>query len=294
MSNNPLAGTAIGFGTMSLCIENDRPTEAESIRMIEELIDEAGLNFIDTADAYCLNEKEFGYGDRIVSKFMGRKNVIVATKGGFTRPEGAWKPCGNPAYLRAACEASLKNMGAETIDLYQYHRPDPTVPYADSLGELARLREEGKIKHIGISNASLKQLTLAKEIVDVSSIQNQLSVLGYQAKWDDPIFRFCEANDVAFIAYGPLTGHLTPYMLETLSERFNQAARERSLTPYQLALLGLRGLSPTIIPIPGSTSKQHVLENLSVSKITLAQDVVSEINAMLREDVKKPKAKNLV
>src|SRR5436190_19477803 len=132
MSNHPFAGAAIGFGTMSLCIENDRPTEAESIRMIEELIDEAGLSFIDTADAYCLGEEEFGYGERIVSKFAGRNDVTITTKGGFTRPQGNWKQRGDPAYLRAACEASLERLGVETIDLYQYHTPDARVPYADS------------------------------------------------------------------------------------------------------------------------------------------------------------------
>src|SRR5436309_1993716 len=106
MSNHLLANASVGFGTMSLCITADRPTEAESIRMMEELIAEGGLNFIDTADAYCLTEEEFGYGERIVAKFMGRPDVTIATKGGFTRPGGAWKRRGDAAYLRSACEAS--------------------------------------------------------------------------------------------------------------------------------------------------------------------------------------------
>lgn len=291
MSNNLLADKAIGFGTMSLCITDDRPTEAESVRMIETLIDEDGLRFIDTADAYCLGEEEFGYGERIVAKFMGRDDVTIATKGGFTRPNGAWKRCGDPAYLRSACEASLMRLGVSQIGLYQFHVPDPEVPFEESFGEVVRLQAEGKVEHVGVSNVTLEQLRSAKQMADVRSVQNSLGFIYYERDQHDPILRFCEANNIAYIAYAPLSGHRNPYLIETLSPRFNQVAERMSLTPYQLALLALRALSPVIIPIPGSKSKQHVMENLATKNLTLSPEVLQEIDTILEEESQKKEEK---
>ncbi len=269
---------------MSLCITADRPSESESIRMIEELIDNDGLTFIDTADSYCLNEDEFGYGERIVAKFAGDPRLTIATKGGFTRPDGEWIPRGDPAYLRSACEASLPRLGIDAIELYQFHTPDDDVPYEESIGELVRLREEGKIKNIGVSNASLEQLTLAKGIANVRSIQNPLSILFYSAESIeeyDSILRYCEANAITFIAYAPLGGFHNPYVLPTVSQELNALAESLKITVYQLALLTLRALSSSILPIPGSKSKEHIVENLAIKNLALSAESLAKIAAIM-------------
>lgn len=283
MPISPLASIPVGFGTMSLCIRPDRPTEKESIALIEELI-AAGLRFIDTADCYCLGEEDFGYGERIVAPFMKRNDVLVATKGGMIRPEGRWARKGDAAHLRSACEASLKRLGVEQIELYQFHAPDKDVPIEESLNELVKLRAEGKIKHIGVSNFWLDDLKVAREIADVVSVQNPLSILFYEQEQYDGILRYCEESGVNFIAYAPLGGFRQPYIFSQISEDFNALAARLSMTPYQLALLRLKALSPSIVPIPGSVSKQHVLENLAIGTMSISSEVVSEVDGIIARE----------
>jgi aryl-alcohol dehydrogenase-like predicted oxidoreductase len=252
--------------------------------MIVELIESNGLTFIDTANVYCLNDTELGYGEEIVKPFVGREGVTVATKGGMTRTGTAWGTRGDPAFLRSECEASLERLGTECIDLYQFHAPDENVPYAESLGELVRLRDEGKIRNIGVSNADLDELTLAKEMADVCSVQNPLSILFYDSKnkaeFDD-ILRYCEVNDIAYIAFAPLGGHRNPYVLPTVSEEMNALAESLGITVYQLALLTLRALSPSIIPIPGSKSKEHIIQNLAIGKLQLSPETLSKMATII-------------
>jgi aryl-alcohol dehydrogenase-like predicted oxidoreductase len=284
MSTKILSDIKVGFGTMSLCITADRPSPAESITMMEAAIERGNLTFIDTANCYALNESEFGYGEHIVKPFVHRAGVTVGTKGGMTRTGTAWGRRGDPAYLRSMCEASLERLGTDSIDLYQFHTPDPNVPYAESLGELVRLREEGKIKNIGISNANIEQLTLAKEIADVVSVQNPLSIIYYDPKDHDEIdqiLRYCESNGIAFIAYAPLGGHRNSYIMPTVSEEMNQLAESLGMTVYQLALLALCALSPSIIPIPGSKSEAHILENLAIAKLRLSSETLRQIAAIM-------------
>ena len=284
MSQALFANTRIGMGTMSMCITADRPSQSESIKMIEELIEHDGLTFIDTANVYCLNDTELGYGEEIVKPFVHRSGVTVATKGGMTRTGTAWGRRGDPAFLRSECEASLERLGTESIDLYQLHDADQNVPYADSIGELVRLRDEGKIKHIGVSNADLKQLTLAKEMADVCSVQNPFSILFYDSENHaefDQVLRYCESNDIAFIAYAPLGGHHNPYVLPTVSEEMSRLAESLAMTIYQLALLTLCAFSPSIIPIPGSKSKDHIMENLAIAKLQLSPETLNRMAAIL-------------
>ena len=212
---------------------------------------------------------------------MKRKDVLIATKGGFTRPEGKWVRKGDAKYLRSACEASLERLGVEQIELYQFHTPDPNVPIQESLGEIVRLKDEGKIEHIGVSNFWLDDLKVAKEMADVVSVQNPLSIIFYEPEQYNPILRYCEEHSIAFIAYAPLGGWRQPYMLSQISEDFNALATKQGLTPYQLGLLRLKALSPSIIPIPGSVSKQHVLENLATETMTISDDVKVEVDAII-------------
>ncbi len=262
---------------MSLCITADRPSQDQSIKMIETAIEQGSLTFIDTANCYALNEDDFGYGELIVKPFVHRAGITVATKGGMTRTGTAWGSRGDPGYLRSMCEASLVRLGTDSIDLYQFHTPDPEVPYAESLGELVRLREEGKIKNIGISNANLEELTLAKEMANVCSVQNPLSIIYYDSTEYDPILRYCELKDIKYIAYAPLGGFRSPYVMPTVSEEMNQLAASLAMTVYQLALLVLCALSPSIIPIPGSKSEAHILENLAIAKLHLSSETLRQI-----------------
>ena len=166
----------IGLGAMPLALSG-RPDEAQGIRVIHAALD-AGVNLIDTADAYCTGEDEVGHNERLIAKALkGRRDgVLVATKAGHIRPGGAWEVDGRPEHIRAACEASLKALDTDRIDLYQYHRPDPTVPYAETVGAFKQLQDEGKVRWVGLSNCTVEQLEEALGIVDLVSVQNQLAL----------------------------------------------------------------------------------------------------------------------
>src|SRR3954451_4408583 len=195
----------IGLGAMPMSLEG-RPDEARSIRTIHAALD-AGVQLIDTADAYCIDDAETGHNERLIAKALrGRRDgVVVATKGGHTRPGGAWEVDGSPAHLKAACEASLTALETDRIDLYQFHRPDPSVPYAESIGALKELQDDGKIRWIGLSNASTDQIEEACGIADVVAVQNQLSL-----EFPGPLARhevaLCESRGIAFLPWSPLGG----------------------------------------------------------------------------------------
>ena len=165
------------------------------------------MNLIDTADAYCVDESDVGHNERLIAKALrGRRDgVIVATKGGHTRPGGAWELDGRPEYIKAACEASLRALETDRIDLYQYHRPDPDVPYEETIGAFKELQDEGKVRWIGISNANVEQIELTCSIVDLVAVQNQLSL-----EYTDPIGKgeveLCDERGIAFLPWSPLGG----------------------------------------------------------------------------------------
>ena len=196
----------IGLGEMPMSLDG-RPDEERSIRTIHAALD-AGVGLIDTADAYARDDRDIGHGERLVAKALkGRRDdVIVATKGGLTRDrEQRWPPDGRPEHLRAACEASLRALETDRIDLYQFHRPDPKVPYAESIGTFKELQDEGKVRWVGISNATVAQLEEALGIVDVVSVQNQLS-LGYTGPIAKGEVQACTERGIAFLAWSPLGG----------------------------------------------------------------------------------------
>src|SRR6185312_995495 len=196
----------IGLGGMPMSLSS-RPPEERSIRTIHAALD-AGVNLIDTADAYSADDKDFGHNERLIAKALkGRRDgVIIATKGGHTRvPGGGWELDGRPEYIKRACEASLKALETDRIDLYQYHRPDPDVPYEETIGAFKELQEEGKVRWVGISNANVEQIELACSIVDIVSVQNQLS-LEYRSPIDKGEVKLCEERGIAFLPWSPLGG----------------------------------------------------------------------------------------
>ncbi len=259
-----LAGTEvfpIGLGAMPMSLPG-RPPEERSIRTIHAALD-AGVNLIDTADAYARDEHDVGHNEHLIAKALrGRRDgVIVATKGGHTRVGEAWKLDGSRGHLRAACEASLRALETDVIDLYQYHRPDPKVPYEESIGALKELQDEGKVRWVGISNASLEQIALACSIVDVAAVQNQLSL-----EFTSPIAKgevaACEQRGIAFLPWSPLGG----------VRRAAEVAGAHGVSPHRVVLAWLLSLSPSIIPIPGASRPESIEDSVRAVDLELSDD----------------------
>jgi aryl-alcohol dehydrogenase-like predicted oxidoreductase len=269
----------IGLGGMPMSLEG-RPDEARSIRTIHAALD-AGVQLIDTADAYCLDEHDVGHNERLIAKALrGRRDgVLVATKGGHTRPGGAWEVDGSPAHLRAACEASLTALETDRIDLYQYHRPDPEVPYAESIGALKELQDEGKIRWIGISNASTDQIEEACGIADVVAVQNQLS-LEFTAPLARGELALCESRGIAFLPWSPLGGISAAAEAAGAHDPVREAAEGHGVSPQQVALAWLLSLSPAIIPIPGASRPETIRDSLGAADLELSAEELDAIGGL--------------
>lgn len=264
-----IAGTEvfpIGLGAMPMSLAG-RPPEEQSIRTIHAALD-AGVNLIDTADAYCVDEADVGHNERLVAKALrGRRDgVIVATKGGHTRPGGAWELDGRPEHIKAACERSLKALETDRIDLYQYHRPDPTVPYEETIGAFKELQDEGKVRWIGISNANVEQIELTRSMVDLVAVQNQLSL-----EYTDPIGKgeveLCEQHGIAFIPWSPMKG----------VSKARAVAEERGASPHQVALAWLLSLSPVMLPIPGASRPESILDSVKAAQLELTREQLERL-----------------
>ena len=271
----------IGLGAMPMSVEG-RPDEDRSVRTIHAALD-AGVNLIDTADAYCLSEEEVGHNERLIAKALGgaasrRDGVIVATKGGHVRPGGAWELDGSPDHLRAACEASLRALGTDRVDLYQLHRPDPHVPYAESVGALRELQDEGKVRWIGLSNATVDQLEEARGICDVVSVQNQLS-LGYRGPIAKGEVAACEDAGIAFLAWSPLGGIGEAAELAGRIDVVQEIAERHDASPQQVALAWLLSLSSTMVPIPGSSRPETIQASVAAADLELSGEELDEIGA---------------
>jgi aryl-alcohol dehydrogenase-like predicted oxidoreductase len=264
-----IAGTDVfplGLGAMPMSLAG-RPPEERSIRTIHAALD-AGVNLIDTADAYCVDESDVGHNERLIAKALrGRRDgVIVATKGGHTRPGGAWELDGRPEYIKAACERSLKALETDRIDLYQYHRPDPDVPYAETIGAFKELQDEGKVRWIGISNANVEQIELTRSMVDLVAVQNQLS-LEYTDPIDKGEVELCERRGIAFIPWSPLKG----------ASRARAVAEAHGVSPQQVALAWLLSLSPAMVPIPGASRPETILDSLRAVELDLSEQELEAI-----------------
>jgi aryl-alcohol dehydrogenase-like predicted oxidoreductase len=267
----------IGLGAMPMSLRG-RPEEAQAIRTIHAALD-AGANLIDTADAYARDEADVGHNERLIAKALRgrREDVIVATKGGHTRRGIAWGLDGSPAHLRAACEASLRALGTDRIDLYQYHRPDPDVPYAESVGALKELQDEGKIRGIGISNASVSQIEEALGIADIVAVQNQLS-LEFTWPLENGEVDLCAGSGIAFLPWSPLGGIGNAGDAEQI-EVVREVAEDHGVSPQRVVLAWLLGLSPTIIPIPGASRPETIIDSLAAASLELSEGEIGAITA---------------
>jgi pyridoxine 4-dehydrogenase len=281
MSNQPTAEAAgtidlggdltvnrLGFGAMRITgrgVWGEPPSRDQAIATLRRVV-ELGVNFIDTADSYgpavseeLIAEALYPYSD----------DLVIATKGGQLRPgPNRWEPDCRPEHLREVCEESLRRLRLEQIPLYQLHRVDPNVPLADSVGALAELKNEGKIRHVGLSNVTEEQVREANEIVPVVSIQNRYNV---RDRGSQPLIDLCEQEDMVFLPWAPIQQTDRRVAVAV-------AANKRGVTERQLVLAWLLASSPAMLPIPGTGSPEHAEENVAAVSIDLSGDELEAIN----------------
>ena len=255
----------LGYGTMQLTgkgIWGEPRDPEEAVRVLQKAVN-LGVNFIDTADSYGPN-----VANRLLKKALHPYNedLVIATKVGLTRSgPDIWRPVGRPEYLRQQVEINLMDLGQERLDLLQLHRIDPKVPLAEQLGELEMMRQEGKIRHIGLSQVSIDEIKEAREIAPIVSVQNLYNLANRES---EAVLEYCEQNNMAFIPWFPLaTGGLAK-----VGSPLDKLAQEKGVQPAQLALAWLLKRSPVMLPIPGTSSVAHVEENIAAAAITLNDD----------------------
>ena len=255
----------LGYGSMQLTgdgVWGDPKDPDEAVRVLRRAV-ELGVTFLDTADSYGPVVAE-----QLIKKALHpyADDLVIATKAGLTRSgPGDWRPVGRPEYLRQQVEMSLRNLGLERIDLHQLHRIDPQVPLADQVGELKLLQDEGKIRHIGLSEVSVEQLQEAQQTATIVSVQNLFNLADRSA---EPLLDHAEAEGIAFIPWFPLaTGQLSQP-----GGPLDAAAQEHGATPSQLALAWLLRRSPVMLPIPGTSTVAHLEDNLAAATLELSDD----------------------
>lgn len=275
--------SAIGLGGMPMSIE-DRPDRERSLAAIHASLD-AGVTFIDTADAYHRDANEVGHNEELIAEALashsGGKDVLVATKGGHLRPgDGSWTQNGRPDYLKDAAKASAKRLGVESIGLYQFHRPDPDVPYAESIGALVDLLDEGVIQRAGISNATVAQIDEANEVLGgrLASVQNQFSP-AFLSSRDE--LRHCADLGVAFLPWSPFGGIKKAGDLGSDHSAFADVAEAHGVSPYQVALAWHLAQAPVVIPIPGASRPESATDSAAAADLALTDDELATIDAAL-------------
>ncbi len=262
--------TAIGLGAMPLSLAN-RPDEKTAIEVIRVFIDLGG-NFIDTANVYCKDNSDVGHNERLIQKALktaGKTGeIIIATKGGLRRPKGRWETDASPAWLRTSCERSLLDLDTDSIFLYQLHAPDPRVSLIESVGELLRLREEGKIQHIGLSNVNTHEILAALTIAPITSVQNRCNFLERKS-FTNGVIELCVEKNITFIAHSPVGGHFDHGKLAT-NRTLMKLAQEHGASPYEIALAWLLASGEHILPIPGASKVSSITSSLKSMDITLS------------------------
>jgi len=263
----------LGFGSMRLTgpgIWGPPRDKQEALRVLRRA-PELGINLIDTADAYGPDVAESLIAEAL---YPYPRGLVIATKGGLTRPgPDQWIPDGRPQHLREALEGSLRRLRLDRIDIYQFHRPDPNVPFEDSVGVLAAMRAEGKIRHVGLSNVTIDELARAQKIVPIVTVQNHYNLADRRSERMDEVqseqmIDICARQGIGFIPWSPLTaGQLT-----RAGGPLDQIARQHNARPSQIALAWLLKRSPTLLPIPGTSSVQHLEEDVQGATIQLPQE----------------------
>jgi aryl-alcohol dehydrogenase-like predicted oxidoreductase len=273
--------SAIGLGGMPMSIEG-RPDEGRSVATIHAALD-AGVTLIDTADAYHVGADEVGHNETLIARALASyggdtSNVLIATKGGHLRPgDGSWTLNGSPEYLKKACDASLKRLGVDAIGLYQFHRPDPAIPYAESIGAIRDLLDAGKIRLAGISNANPDQIRLANHILGdrLVSVQNQFSPA---FRSSEPELALCAELGIAFLPWSPLGGITSAGALGIRYAAFADVARAHGVSPQQVCLAWLLAKAPVVIPIPGSSRPDTIRDSAAAADLTLTAEQLDRLD----------------
>ena len=271
---------AVGLGGMPMSIEG-RPDGDRSVATVVAAL-EAGVTLIDTADAYHIGADEVGHNETLIASALATwggdtSQVLIATKGGHRRPgDGSWTVDGDPAYLKQAAEASLKRLGVDAIGLYQFHRPDPKVPYADSVGALRDLLDEGKIRMAGISNANPEQIRTAQEVLGgrLVAVQNQFSPA---FRSSEPELRLCDELGIAFLPWSPLGGIGKAGQLGEQFEKYARIGERHGVSPQQVALAWMLAKSPHVIPIPGASRPESIRDSARAAELTLTDDELADL-----------------
>jgi pyridoxine 4-dehydrogenase len=262
----------LGFGAMRITGRGiwGPPEDPDEARRLLRRVVEAGVDLIDTADSYGPEVSE-----NLIAEVLHPypDGLVIATKGGLRRTgPSQWPRDARPERLKRACEGSLRRLKLDRIDLYQLHSPDPQVPYEDSVGALKELQDEGKIRHVGISNVTVDELNRARGILEVVTVQNRYNV---EERASEDVLDLCQEAGIGFIPWFPLaTGRLAEP-----DGPLDRVAREHEVTPAQVALAWLLARSPVMLPIPGTSSVEHFEENLAASRIELSDDEVAAIGS---------------
>jgi aryl-alcohol dehydrogenase-like predicted oxidoreductase len=271
--------SAVGYGGMHLSL-TERPSEADAVRVLHAAFD-AGVTLVDTADVYCRDQHDIGHNERLIAGALRawpgrREDIVVATKGGLVRPAGRWESDARPAQLHAACARSLAALGVDRIDLYQLHAPDPKVPLEESVGALAELREQGKIRWVGLSNVSVAQIEQARAIVPVVAIQNRLNPF-FREALSTGVVAHCAAHGLGFLAYSPTGGGRLTRTLPDHPVLQPMAAR-LGVTAHALVIAWALSRSPTVIPIPSARRVEHALDSIAAAELDLSPDDLARID----------------
>jgi pyridoxine 4-dehydrogenase len=263
----------LGFGAMRITGPGiwGEPEDPDEAKAVLRRAVEFGINLIDTADIYGPEVSE-----RLIAETLHPypEGLVIATKGGLTRPgPDRLVPDGRPEHLREACEGSLRRLGVDRIDLYQFHTPDPNVPFEESVWALAELRDEGKIRHVGLSNVGVRELEIAIDIVPIASVQNRYNLTDQSS---EAVLQACEREEVGFIPWYPLaTGRLA-----RPGGPLDEIAARHDATPSQVALAWLLGHSLAMLPIPGTSSVAHLEENVAAAALRLTEDEMETLDKL--------------
>jgi aryl-alcohol dehydrogenase-like predicted oxidoreductase len=271
---------AIGLGAMPLSTKEDRPAPQDAEAVVHAALD-AGVTLIDTADAYAWDESEFGHNESLVAAALrsyGPADVLVATKGGHTRRGQEWELDGSPAYLRSACEASLRRLGVDAIGLYQFHRPDPATPWEESMGALRSLVDDGLVRMVGISNADVGQIDAAREIVGPAlvSVQNQFSP-GWRSSAGE--LAHCASLGLAWLPWSPFGGVSQAGSLGSEAPAFAEVADELGVSAHQVALAWHLAQADVVIPIPGASRPASIRDSAAAADLELTADQLQRLDA---------------
>ena len=262
----------LGFGAMRITGPRvlGEPADREQAKAVLRHAVELGVTLIDTADSYGP-----GVSEELIAEALHPypRGLVIATKGGFVRRGGGWIPNGRPAHLREALEGSLRRLRRDRIDLHQLHTVDPNVPIEESVGALVDLQTEGKIRHIGISNVTVQELSRARRVARIVSVQNRYNLADCQS---DEVVDVCERDLLGFLPWYPLA---TGALARARDERLRRIARDHGATPAQVALAWLLKKSPVMLPIPGTSSMAHVEENVAAARLRLTDEEVEDLSA---------------